>query len=249
MHRFRRVLPIAAAIAAVLAVCGLIYTSIRRTSELVETGEARMEAEKALIQLIELRPESLNERDFLGRFAQLAEHPRLASAWLFDINGLLVAGAGSTYAEGSAEDLSSAEMRSTLDSLPVNLLSAHQRGGLLVASAVRREGAHNDVFGQLVRQVVDPDDTHVGFVAVAYDRSSFIGDPGVGWIVAVLMTIIALVTYWVTLPLWVFLDARSRSERAVAWGLFVFFGNLIALLGYVLSRESNTSRATTGKLT
>jgi hypothetical protein len=49
--------------------------------------------------------------------------------------------------------------------------------------------------------------------------------------------------YWLALPLWVFLDARDRRERALAWGIFVLIGNLVALLAYLLA----TSRPAAAK--
>jgi hypothetical protein len=41
-------------------------------------------------------------------------------------------------------------------------------------------------------------------------------------------------TYWFSLPAWVAMDAQRRQEKAVAWGLFVLLGNVVALVLYLL---------------
>ena len=65
---------------------------------------------------------------------------------------------------------------------------------------------------------------------------------GLGSIAAMLGFYLAAAIYWLALPLWVFLDARDRRDRALAWGIFVLIGNLVALLAYLLA----TSRPSAG---
>ena len=42
--------------------------------------------------------------------------------------------------------------------------------------------------------------------------------------------------YWLSLPLWVFLDARKYGKHAWLWAIYVSFGNLVALVAYILTR-------------
>jgi len=46
-----------------------------------------------------------------------------------------------------------------------------------------------------------------------------------------------LAAYWFSLPAWVVTDARRRGEKAVAWGLFVLLGNVVALVFYLQVRR------------
>ena len=48
----------------------------------------------------------------------------------------------------------------------------------------------------------------------------------------------SLSLFWLSIPLWMVLDAQKRRERAAAWGLFGLLGNVIALVVYLLVREN-----------
>ncbi len=48
---------------------------------------------------------------------------------------------------------------------------------------------------------------------------------------------VALMIYWLAIPLWVMLDAPKYRERTLVWGLFTLIGNVVALLIYLLSRS------------
>jgi hypothetical protein len=101
---------------------------------------------------------------------------------------------------------------------------------------VQAEGEHNDVFCQLLRPVRAPDGSLAGLVGVTYDVSPGGGLPSLLFIALVLVGLAAMAVYWLSLPLWVWLDARRRGERAVVWAVFVLLGNLVALLAYILVR-------------
>ena len=51
----------------------------------------------------------------------------------------------------------------------------------------------------------------------------------------------SLILFWLSIPAWMALDAQKRRERAAAWGLFGLLGNMIALVVYLLVRESEHS--------
>jgi len=112
---------------------------------------------------------------------------------------------------------------------------------LLAASAIQREGEHNDVLRQMVRPVRAGDDTELGIVAVSYDANPGLGGfPGFGYVVALLVIPLGLAVYWLALAGWVFLDAKVRGERAWVWAMFVLLGNLVALFVYLLARQPHT---------
>jgi len=88
-----------------------------------------------------------------------------------------------------------------------------------------------------VRSVRSADGSLAGLIGVAYDASPGLAAPFLVWAIAVLSIPIGLIAYWIGLPLWVYLDARERGERAWAWALFCFAGNLGGLFAYLLARS------------
>jgi hypothetical protein len=59
---------------------------------------------------------------------------------------------------------------------------------------------------------------------------------------AVLAVPLGLGVFWLSLPAWVWLDARRRGERAFVWALFVLTGNVVALMAYLLTRTREQGR-------
>jgi len=55
-------------------------------------------------------------------------------------------------------------------------------------------------------------------------------------VVSLIILYLSLTAYWLSLPVWVFLDAQTRRERAWIWAMFVLLGNLVALIAYLLTR-------------
>ena len=58
---------------------------------------------------------------------------------------------------------------------------------------------------------------------------------------------LAMLVLWIAVIVWVYRDAERRNMNGVLWALLVFFGNLIALLIYLIVRSdhplSETSQA------
>jgi hypothetical protein len=106
---------------------------------------------------------------------------------------------------------------------------------------MQAEGEHNDVWRHLLREIRGPDDEPVGWIGITFDVSPLVSAPGAAYIAFILVLLLALGAYWLSLPVWVWLDARSRGERAWVWGVFVLLGNLVALLAYILARRPSTS--------
>jgi RNA polymerase subunit RPABC4/transcription elongation factor Spt4 len=51
----------------------------------------------------------------------------------------------------------------------------------------------------------------------------------------------SLATYWLLLPYWVYLDAKSRGTRAWAWALMALFTNVMGLCSYLISRPERAT--------
>jgi RNA polymerase subunit RPABC4/transcription elongation factor Spt4 len=54
------------------------------------------------------------------------------------------------------------------------------------------------------------------------------------------LTTLGFLSYWLLLPVWVYQDARSRGERAWAWGLMTLFTNVMGLISYLIIRPEKT---------
>ena len=137
---------------------------------------------------------------------------------------------------GRLDSLTTAHLRRVLAALPPDALTAGQRLLLQTSDAVLAEGEHADVYSYAARLLVDRQGNPVGAVAVAYDRSA--RAPSSLYTAALLVSVTSLGLYWLSLPLWVVLDARARGERrAWLWGLLALAGNLVGVLTYLLMRR------------
>jgi len=231
--QLKRGLPIIAVTGAVVTLITLILLNWQRQSSLVDTGETRSSVEATLRRLQALRPTSLDDAGFRRALVEVNQAPYVADLWIFTPDGSITYGG-----RGTAKERATAEIRRVLASIPETLLTKEQEGWLLAASAIGAEGEHNDVFNHLLRPIARPDGEVIGMVGVAYDVSPWVSRrPGAGWIIGLLLGLAGLGIYWLALPLWVFLDASERGERAWAWAIFVFIGNFIALIAYILSHS------------
>ncbi len=240
--RFKRYLPIVAVIGAVVLVICLVLASGQLKQAKTDTGETRPAVEATLAQLQAMRPTFLDDAGFRGAVEQAAQAPFVAAMWLFAPDGRIVYSVGSMAASApsgsSAQERATSELQRVLSTLPQDALSSDQQTMLLAASAIQAEGEHNDVYRHMLRALYAPDGAVVGLVGVAYDVSPAVGaPPDLGWVVNLLAALAGLAAYWLALPVWVWLDARERGERAWVWAMFVFVGNLVALMAYILVRS------------
>ncbi len=236
----KRILPWVALIGGVIALaCAVALTQIRNAA-LTDTGVTRPAVVATLDRLQALQPGRLEDPAFQQAVKAALDEPYVATVWLFAPDGQIVWAGGSTAqsapAPGTAAERATAETRRILATLPEETLSAEQRTLLLAASAIQAEGEHNDVYRHLVRPIAAPDGTMVALVGIAYDVSDWAGTPSAGWVALLAGGLGGFGLYWLALPLWVWLDARQRGERAWVWAVFVLIGNLVALLAYLLVR-------------
>lgn len=236
----KRILPWVALVCGLIALASVIALTQTRNTALIDTGVTRPAVVATLDRLQALQPSSLEDPTFQQAVKAARDEPYVATVWLFAPDGRIVWAGGSTAlsapAPGTAEERATAETRRILATLPEGALSAEQRTLLLAASAIQAEGEHNDVYRHLLRPITAPDGTVVALVGVAYDVSDWGGAPSAGWVALLLGGLGGFGLYWLALPLWVWLDARQRGERAWVWAVFVLIGNLVALLAYLLVR-------------
>jgi hypothetical protein len=237
-ERLKRRLPVAAAISVLVALTSFIIVSrtIHRMSS--DSGETRRSVEAAVVELEAMRPSSLDDPAFRLALEKLRRARYVVAVWLVRPDGRIAFSDARHTDWGRVEEGATQETRRILSEMPEGFLTPLQRTALLAASAIQREGEHNDVFRQMVRPVQARDDAELGIIAVSYDVNPELGGfPGIGYAVALFAIPLGLAVYWLALAGWVFLDAKVRGERAWVWAMFVLLGNLVALFAYLLARQ------------
>ena len=227
----RNWLPIIILVGLVVGLACVGLLSVERQNALVDTGETRAAVDVTVDRLLALHPAGVNDSTFREAVANARQAPYVAGVWVIDLDGQIVVGGSGTVQERATE-----QVRRVVDTLPADALSEQQSVALLAASAIQAEGEHNDVFRHLLQPIIGPDGEPVGFLGVAYDVNPWMGAPSFWWIAGILLGLAGLGVYWLGLPLWTYLDARERGERAIVWAIFVLIGNFVAFLAYLLSR-------------
>jgi len=237
-NNLKRLLPMVAVISVCVWVVCVVALGFSKASRPADSPQNRSSAEQALADLEALHPVSPDDPGLRRALEEALEQPRIATVWLLTADGRILISRGATAAstpQGSTVDeLATDDARRLIDALPAGALTDEQKTWLLAASALRREGDHNDIYHHLLRPIMGVDGATVALVGIAYSLSE--GAPGLGWMSGVMLAGLSLLVYWLSLPLWVFLDAQERGEHAAAWSIFVLFGNLIALTAYILAR-------------
>lgn len=238
-ERLKKILPWLAVFCGAIALGCLLVAFYLRPEMLADTGETRLAVQATLDELESSHPTTLDDPLFRAAVGKAAQAPYVVTLWLFAPDGRVVWAEGSTAASfphGSVEERATDEMLRVLATMPENTFNDEQRTLLLAASAIQAEGEHNDIYRHLVRVIRSPEGAAVALVGVAYDVSAKIDTPGAGWIALVLAIALGGGCYWLALPVWVYLDAKERGERAWVWAVFVLLGNLVALVAFILAR-------------
>jgi len=239
--KIKSILPwIAVGSALAAAILTLAVISQRRQM-LVDSGTTRPAAEAAVEQVFSPPPASLEEAGFQRAVEALPGKAYIAGVWLFAPDGRIISSSGMMRPKnGTAAGRAAAGALRLLETLPENALTAEQKTLVLAASAIQSEGEHNDVLRHFIREIRATNGPLLGLIGAAYDVSPAIGAPNVRWIVFLLAWLFFIGVYWISLPLWVWLDARHRGERAGIWAMFVILGNLVALMAYILTRPKSS---------
>lgn len=242
MSKFKwiKTLPWLALFGAVLALVSILITAPQNTAQRVDTGVTRPAAEAVIDRLAALEPLSTDVPAFRTALDQALQEPYVATLWVFspDASQLLYAAGSTAGALRNSENLTDNNTAVRLiEALPQETLSAEQKGLLLSTGAMLIEGEHNDIYRHLVRPLYAPDHTLLGYLGLAYAINPTLGTPSLLYVLGLLAFLFGLALYWLSLPLWVYLDARSRAEKAAVWAIFTLLGNLAALIAYLLVRK------------
>lgn len=239
--KLTKFLPWLALVGLILVVGSFVFSSSKREEMLIDTGATAQSAEQTAALIQSIHPEKVTDADFQKQVEALLNEPNIATVWLFDAQGNTVFSEGSTARrklEGNIEDLAPMDAKRLLETLPEDTLTEQQRMMLFTAAVIRSEGEHNDIYRHKVTEITSSSGKVVGWVGLAYDVSPQIHQqPDIAYKLGLLLFFAGLVVYWLSLPVWVYLDARGRNERAVVWAVFVLIGNLVALTAYLLVRQ------------
>ncbi|MCL4560348.1 MAG: hypothetical protein M1281_07020 [Chloroflexi bacterium] len=236
MYLIKKWLPFIALIGISTLILTLALAFTQRSTTLVDDGVTRQSVEASLQRLLPGPYTSLQDPGLLSALGELDKEPYVAAVWLVDPAGvILFHTSGPGKVGDTIQTLAAGDMAPSLAALPVQALSQEQEFQLLAVGAIRSEGEHNDVFRQRVYPLTNAQEQTIGLVVLDYDISPQVASPGAAWIILLLGALIGLAVYWLSLPLWVALDARERGESPALWGLFVLATNLIGLLAYLLS--------------
>ncbi|MCS6862434.1 MAG: zinc ribbon domain-containing protein [Abditibacteriales bacterium] len=94
------------------------------------------------------------------------------------------------------------------------------------------------VNGVRAYELVNNDDKLMGYIFVGYDTYAYYSRTRQWEEVLVPVACFAFGIYWLLVALWVFADALANRQRALLWGAFALFTNLIGLLIYLLVKST-----------
>jgi hypothetical protein len=180
-------------------------------------------------------PMTINSKDFFEYFDRKTGCSEISTKWLINNTGEIIFAKGttamSTPLNTSIYSLAGNSDKALIDAVSTSLDTV-QKELLYAAAAIRREGEHNDILGHLVIPLKAESGELAGFVGVAYNRDNSKATATTYIIIGVL--IISFLLYWLSLPVWVYFDCRESSNNSIFWALFILFGNIPALVAYLI---------------
>jgi hypothetical protein len=195
----------------------------------------------ALDKLKQIRAESadnLNSKAFFDYFDKTLSCSVISTKWLVSERGEVIYAKGvmaaSTPLNSNIYSLVDSQNRGLIDAIECNVDSVQKRI-MFVAASIRREGDHNDIYGHLVMPLKTSSNVLIGFVGVAYSLDD--SKPHIQNYVISIALIICFLLYWLSLPLWVYFDCREKNNKYILWTIFVFLGNIPALIAYLISNR------------
>jgi hypothetical protein len=196
----------------------------------------------ALDKLKQIRVESadnINSKAFFDYFDKILSCSVIDTKWLISEKGEIIYAKGimaqSTPLHSNVYSFEDDQSRGLIAAVECNIDSLQKRI-MLVAARIRCEGDHNDMIGHLVMPLKTSSNVLVGFVGVAYSLDD-LKPPFENYYLIIIALMICFLLYWLSLPLWVYFDCRERNNKYILWSIFVFFGNIPALIAYLISNK------------
>lgn len=225
------------ALAAIAAVALMSLMSQQRITFTEENPGNHLAVVQNLEQTAAIEPQTLEDPEFLSAVQSLVGQGFINNTWIFSIDGSILYGSARYANSGNVRELPTTDSVRLIEGMPEGSLTAVQENALLAVSAMRLEGEHNDVFRHTLVEVHSPDGTLLGWVGAAYDANDLANRPNTTFKIELIAFLVCLGIYWLALPVWTWLDARRRGEKAIIWAIFVLLGNLVALIAYLLVRS------------
>jgi hypothetical protein len=242
MRKLKKALPWIALASALAAAGLLVGGSFYRRTRIVDTGETRAVVEKALNELLAVKPDAPENADFILAFDRFAKS-RFVTRVMLATGDFRIDPDSGTAAITAVVSVDGALTREGLVVADIGTLSLEEfspRQLLLLAvkkAIETRDADHDDVFTTMVRTVRNAAGEPLGAIGVRYDRSPWVNArPDVIWILLIIGFALSFQVYWISVPAWTLLDARERGEKAWVWAAFTLVGNVIALVAYLLAR-------------
>lgn len=216
----------------------LILAVIFRPVPVMETIQHKTMVIKRIQDQLSENTGDPNDKTVREHLDKLIDGQVIHTVWIVDTSGRFVYAKGlmsaSTSLNSSVFDEADFQSRGLISAVEGNL-DKYQKTMLYIAAAIRREGEHNDIYGHIVMPLKSISMGITGFVGVAYE----LGEPrqaSVRIVIGILLAVFFLI-YWLSLPLWVYYDSRERKSSGMLWTLFVFLGNLPALVAYLIWKK------------
>jgi len=233
-----RILPWVALSSGILIILLLVLAIIFKPSRNIENTVNRKIAFDALKQIRLESADNLNSKAFFDYFEKTLSCSVISTKWLVSAKGEVIYAKGimaaSTPLNSNIYTLVDAQNRGLIDAVEFNVDSLQKRI-LFVAASIRREGDHNDIYGHLVIPLKTSTNVMAGFIGVAYSLDD--SKPPVVIYVISIALIICFLLYWLSLPIWVYFDCREKNNKYILWSIFVLFGNVPALIAYLISNK------------
>jgi hypothetical protein len=233
-----RILPWVALSSGILIILLLASAIIFKPSQNIENTVNRKIAFDKLKQIRVESADNLNSKAFFDYFEKTLSCSVISTKWLVSERGEVIYAKGvmaaSTPLNSNIYSLVDAQNRGLIDAIESNVDSVQKRI-MFVAASIRREGDHNDIYGHLVMPLKTSSNVLIGFVGVAYSLDD--SKPPIQNYVISIALIICFLLYWLSLPLWVYFDCREKNNKYILWTIFVFLGNIPALIAYLISNK------------
>ena len=234
-----RILPWMALSSGILVILLLGLAAILKPSKNIESTVNRKIALDKLKQIQVESVDNINSKAFFDYLDKTLSCSVINTKWLVSGEGEIIYAKGimaqSTPLNSNIYSFEDDQSRGLIDAVECNLDSV-QKGIMFVAASIRSEGEHNDIYGHLVMPLKTSSNVLVGFVGVAYSLDDS-KPPILNYYVIIIALIICFLLYWLLLPLWVYFDCRERNNKYILWSTFVFFGNIPALIAYLISNR------------
>lgn len=237
MLKNKKIFAWVALVSLILAAVLIIIFTTNRNDHLRENPQTELAARQALETITAIHPADVNSASFLDSLAQERQRDYIAQIWVFDTQGNMVYPDDLPYSGQTAAERSTRQVNQMLAALPADEISPEQQMLIMVSSAIQAEGEHDDVFNYKVASIKNSTGEITGHVGIAYEINPWIGEkPAFGEMFSLLGFIACFGIYWLSIALWVYLDAKEHGERAFIWLIYTLIGNLAALIAYLLVR-------------